>query len=109
MEAAVQSINLIATHPKVRGGRPCIAGTGLEIATIAIARIIHGQTPEEIASDYEISLAEVHAALSYYYAHKDEIDASIRERRKHAEQLREQLIANGHSPLLGRESQPEDR
>jgi uncharacterized protein (DUF433 family) len=105
----IQSINLIATNPKVRGGRPCIAGTGLEVSTIATARIVHNRTPEEIASDYEISLAEVHAALSYYYAHKEKIDASIRERHKIAQELKEQLIASGHSPLLGRKSQPEDR
>jgi uncharacterized protein (DUF433 family) len=110
METTVQSINLITTNPKVRGGaRPCIAGTGLEVSTIAIARVVHDRTPEEIASDYAISLAEVHAALSYYYSHREEIDASIRESRKYAEQLRERLIASGHSLLLGRESQPEDR
>ena len=91
MVATMHSINLITTNPKVRGGRPCIEGTGLEVAVIAIARIIHDRTPEQIAADYEISLAKVHAALSYYYAHKDEIDASIRERRKLAEQLKEQL------------------
>jgi uncharacterized protein (DUF433 family) len=101
----IQSINLITTNPKVRGGRPCLAGTGLEVSVLAIARIIQNRTPEEIATDYGISLAQVHAALSYYYAHKDEIDASIRQRRELAEELKEQLIASGHTPLLGRKPQ----
>ncbi len=100
----VQSINLITTNPKVRNGRPCLAGTGLEVSVLAIARIIHNRTPEQIATDYDISLAEVHAALSYYYAHKDDIDASIRERRELVQELKEQLIASGHTSLLGRES-----
>lgn len=93
MVATMHSINLITTNPKVRSGRPCIEGTGLEVSVIAIARIVHDRTPEQIAADYEISLAKVHAALSYYYAHKDEIDASIRERRTLAEQLKEQLMS----------------
>lgn len=97
----IQSINLITTNPKVRNGRPCLAGTGLEVSVIAIARIIHNRTPEQIASDYNLSLAEVHAALSYYYAHKDDIDSSIRQQRELVDKIKEQLIARGHTPLLG--------
>jgi uncharacterized protein (DUF433 family) len=29
--ATIESINLISIDPKVRGGRPCIAGTGLRV------------------------------------------------------------------------------
>ncbi|MBN1121130.1 MAG: DUF433 domain-containing protein [Anaerolineae bacterium] len=102
----VQSIDLITTNPNVRDGRPCLAGTGLEVSVLAIARIVHNQTPEQIAADYDISLAQVHAALSYYYAHRDEIDSRIRQRRELAGELKEQLIPSGHTPLLGRKSQP---
>ena len=50
----IQSIDLIATNPKVRSGRPCIAGTGLEVSAIVIAHLIHNQTPDEIAADYRL-------------------------------------------------------
>ncbi|HFE66306.1 MAG TPA: DUF433 domain-containing protein, partial [Chloroflexi bacterium] len=43
METTIQSINLITTNPQVRNGRPCIAGTSLEVAVVAIAKIVHGQ------------------------------------------------------------------
>jgi len=109
MVTTIQRIELITTDPGIRGGRPVIAGTTLEVSAIAIAKIVHRQTPETIADDYRISLPEVYAALSYYYAHKDEIDASIRERRQLAEELKGQLIASGHSRLHRREPQPEDR
>ncbi len=32
-------------------------------------------TPQAIAADYHLSLAEIHAALTYYYDHQAEIDA----------------------------------
>lgn len=74
----IQSIKLITTNPKIRNGRPCIAGTGLRVTDVVMATIFHDRTPGEIASDYSVSLAQVHAALAYYYQHKDELDADIR-------------------------------
>jgi hypothetical protein len=44
-----------------------------------------GLAPEETRSHYSsrpLTLAEVHAALTYYYDHKDEIDACIEEDRQ---------------------------
>ena len=36
-----------------------------------------GYSVDEIASQYELSLAEVYGALAYYFDHKKEIDAAI--------------------------------
>ena len=37
-----------------------------------------GRSPEEIADQYgHLSLAQVHAALAYYHANRDEIDAEL--------------------------------
>ena len=96
----MQSINLITTNPHVRHGRPCLAGTTLEIATIAMAKVM-GQEPEEIADDYQLSLAQVYAALAYYYDHKSEIDATIQQRRQLALALRESRYGSRHQPLFG--------
>ena len=68
---------LIYRDPKIRGGRPCVAGTG-----ITVHRIVQwhkmGQAPEEIAEDYpHLSLAQVHAALAYYYANHDEVEREL--------------------------------
>jgi uncharacterized protein (DUF433 family) len=100
----IQAINSIAVDPNVRSGRPHIAGTTIEVSAIAIAKIVHMQSPEEIASDYKLTLAQVYAALAYYYDHKSEIDASIQDRRKLAEQLKEQIIGNQPAPLHRRKS-----
>jgi uncharacterized protein (DUF433 family) len=68
---------LITRDPGLRGGRPIIAGTGTSVRTIAIENN-RGLSPEEIAADRPpLSLAQVYAALAFYHANKQEIDADI--------------------------------
>lgn len=92
--ATIESINLIATDPLIRGGQPCIAGTGLRVADVAIANLFHRRSPDEIAADYEISLAQVYAALAYYFEHKDRLDSVIRHQIKTARMVKEQHRGN---------------
>jgi uncharacterized protein (DUF433 family) len=101
LEAIVQSIDLISIDPHIRGGRPCIVGTSIEVSVIAIAKIVHGQSPEEIAADYELSLPQVYAALAYYYEHKNEIDITIQQRRKLAEEMKEKRVGSRYEPIRG--------
>lgn len=98
---SIQSINLIATNPQVRSGRPYLVGTTLEVAVIAIARTVHSQSAEQIAEDYAISLGQVHAALAYYYEHQAEMDRIIEEQRKLAESMKERRVGSRHKPLSG--------
>jgi uncharacterized protein (DUF433 family) len=101
MQATIQSINLIATNPQIRNGRPCIAGTSIEVSVIVTAKIVQGLEPDEIAADYELSLSQVYAALAYYYENKHAIDASISERRQLAQKMKEARVGSRHSPLFG--------
>jgi uncharacterized protein (DUF433 family) len=94
------SINLITTNPNVRGGRPCLAGTGLRVSDVVMAHLFHDQTPDEIAAGYAVSLAGVYAALSYYYEHKAEIDNDLRQQIEKARRLKDDWIASGNTPLL---------
>ena len=82
-------------------GRPVIAGTGICVSDIAATMIFHKQDPDEIAAGFELDLAQVHAALAYYYSHKDEIDAEIRERRASAEKMKGKRVGSRHSLLSG--------
>ena len=95
----LQSINLIAINPNIRRGRPHIVGTTVTVADVAIARIYHGQDADGIADWYSLSLAQVYAALSYYYDHKTEIDEQIRVQIRRAEALEEGRIGNEGSLL----------
>ena len=42
---------------------------------------------EIVTSDWTPTLAEVYAALAYYYEHRDEIDADISDGRRLVEEL----------------------
>lgn len=101
MEASIQSINLISTDPQIRSGRPCIAGTSLEVSVIVIAKIVQGLEADDIAADYEISLSQVYAALAYYYENKQVVDASISERHQLAQKMKDAQVGSRHSPLFG--------
>ncbi|NBB84948.1 MAG: DUF433 domain-containing protein [Bacteroidetes bacterium] len=69
--------NRITTRPDVLGGKPCISGRRIAVEHIAIWHERLGQSAVEIASDYDLHLADVYAALAYYFAHREEIDHSI--------------------------------
>jgi len=87
MPAAIDIGSLIERSPSIRGGRPCIAGTGVTIRRIAEWHNL-GLAPEEIAAKIEhLSLAQVHAALAYYHANRQEIDEDIAAERKAADEL----------------------
>ncbi|MBI5961001.1 MAG: DUF433 domain-containing protein [Chloroflexi bacterium] len=101
MTATILSINLITADPKVRGGRPCIAGTGLRVSDIVMAMLFHDQNPGEIAAAYEVPLAGVHAALAYYYEHKTEIDEDIRQQIAKAKELKEKRVGSTPPFLFG--------
>ena len=68
---------LVSRTPAVKGGRPCIAGTGVTVKRIAGWHRL-GMTPEEMAAQYgHLTLAQVHAALAYYYANREGVDADL--------------------------------
>jgi uncharacterized protein (DUF433 family) len=102
MVPTVLSINLITSDPKVRSGRPCIAGTGVRVSDVAMVMLFHTQDPGEIAAWFGLSLAQIHAALAYYYEHKPELDADIRQQLATAEEYKEKRIGSRGDPLLPR-------
>ncbi|HVO11546.1 MAG TPA: DUF433 domain-containing protein [Vicinamibacteria bacterium] len=73
----------------VCGGKACIAGTRIRVLDIVGLRR-RGFEPEEMLRMYAVplTLAQVHAALAYYYDHPEEIEASIREGRKLVARIR---------------------
>lgn len=78
---------LIVRNPEIRGGRPRIAGTGVTVSRIAGWYKL-GLSPEEIADRLgHLSLAQVHAALAYYHANRDEIETDLAAEEEAAEAL----------------------
>lgn len=67
----------IEATPEVRGRRPCIAGTRITVADIALMHLRLNHSLPEIAGRFGLSPADVYAAMAWYYDHRDEIDADI--------------------------------
>jgi uncharacterized protein (DUF433 family) len=87
MTSAVEIGSLIDRQPAIRGGRPKIAGTGVTVMRVA-AWYKTGLSPEEIATQYgHLSLAQVHAALAYYHANPEEIEADLDEEEAFADKV----------------------
>ncbi len=78
----------IEITPDIRGGKPRIAGRRITVADVAIAYLRLGQSLEEVAAEYELTLSEVYAAMSFYYDNKVAIDESIQASETFADSLR---------------------
>lgn len=73
-------------------GRAWVAGTRSKVSAIAIDHVRNEMSAREIVESYpHLTLAQVHAALSYYYDHQPKIDAEIEVQLFEAESLRSEL------------------
>ena len=87
MPTAIDIGTLIESSPEIRGGRPCIAGTGVSVRRIAGWHNL-GLLPEEIAAKTgHLSLAQIHGALAYYHSNQTEVDTDIAAEDAAAEEL----------------------
>ena len=69
----------IAITPQVCGGKPRIAGTRIRVQDIYVWHELQGQSADEIVSDFpHITLADVYAALTYYWDHRDQIQQEMK-------------------------------
>src|SRR5258708_19691616 len=69
-----------------RSGKRRIKGDGITVQNI-VEDIAAGLSLEYITEQFELTLGQVHAALSYYYDHKNEIDAAIEEDKQTAQTI----------------------
>jgi uncharacterized protein (DUF433 family) len=67
---------------------PVVRGTGIRVQAVVIAAQDWQLSPQQIADEYGLSKTQVKQALSFYQAHKQEVDALIA-----ADQMPEQVDA----------------
>lgn len=86
----------IQVIPGPGGPKPRIAGSRIRVQDVVIWHEKLGMPPDEIVRHYPtITLADVYAALAYYWDHRDEIERAIQEEHALVEEFR-----NSHtSPL----------
>ncbi len=100
---AIQTLNdHIEITPGVVGGKPRIAGRRITVQNIVIWHERMGRGADEIATEYDLTLSDVYAALAYYYDHREEIDQSIREGEAFAEAMRAKTPSKVKEKLHGR-------
>lgn len=69
----------ITKTPGICGGRACIAGHRIRVLDIVVWHEKRGRCPEEIVEMFPgVTLADVYAALAYYFDHRPEIEDDFR-------------------------------
>jgi len=69
-------------------GRSWISGANTKVIEVALDKVAYGWRAQEMHEQHpHLSLAEIHAALSYYYAHQAEFDAEIERQKQEYEAL----------------------
>jgi len=69
------------------GGAPRIEGRRIGVHHVAKRVIDTGESPEQVAADYDLDIADVYRALVYYYDHADEMRRIQAERQTVSEEF----------------------
>jgi uncharacterized protein (DUF433 family) len=81
-------------------GVPWIDDTNTKVIEVVSDTIAHGWSPEEIHFQHpHLSLAQIHAALGYYYDHKKQMDDHLQRSLLDVERRRAE---SGESPIRKR-------
>lgn len=79
----------ITKTPGVCGGQPRIAGTRIKIKHIYTWVECMGMTPAQVVAEHpHLTMAQVHAALAYYWSHREEIHQDIEKEEKLVAELK---------------------
>jgi uncharacterized protein (DUF433 family) len=94
---------VVTTHIQLDDqGRAWIDDTNVKVIEVVLDKLAHNSSPEEMHLQYpHLSMAQIHAALAYYYDHKAELDAEIdRGLREYDEALAEQRSSPEYQRLM---------
>ena len=72
-------------------GAAWVADTNTKVIEVAMDQVAYGWEAEEIhAAHPHLSLAQIHAALSFYHDHKSEMDNQVRQQMEQHQLLRKE-------------------
>src|SRR5688572_12103793 len=81
----------IVKTPGTCGGQPRIAGTRIKVKHVYTWVEQMGMTPAQVVAEYpQLTMAQVHAALTYYWSHQSEIHQDVENEEKLVAQLKAQ-------------------
>ena len=68
-----------------------VAGANTKVKEIVLDKLAYGWSPEEMHFQHpHLSMAQIHAALAYYYENQDKLDDEIRRDLEEVDELRSQ-------------------
>lgn len=80
-----------------KDGVPYLTGTTTKVKQVVLDHIAYRWSVEDIHRNHpDLTLAQIHSALAYYYDHQEEIDRAIEEGLRTVEEIQASL---GESPL----------
>jgi uncharacterized protein (DUF433 family) len=81
--------DFIVRTPGVCSGQPRIAGTRIKVKHVYTWVERMRMTPAQVVVEYpHLTMAQVHAALAYYWSHRDEIQQDIENEEKLVAELK---------------------
>ena len=90
------------TYPHIEHdakGASVISGTTMKVVELIMAQRAPGWSPEELSFQFpHLSMSQVHAALTYYWDHRGELDEDIDRAR-----VRGPLDEDGEAEILRRQ------
>jgi uncharacterized protein (DUF433 family) len=95
----------IVSKPNVCGGKPCIVGTRIRVQDVYVWHELQGLSADEIVSRFgHLTMADVYAALSYYWDHRDEIQRQMQEETDFVEQMKQKHPSPLQQKLAGKDA-----
>lgn len=84
----------IEITPGICGGKARIAGHRIRVQDIVVWHESMGMSPDDIVAQYpQLTLADIHAALAYYFDHVEEIREQMESGRGFAEELESKTVS----------------
>jgi uncharacterized protein (DUF433 family) len=80
----------------IHGEKAVIAGTRIRVQDIYIWHELQGKTPQEIVAEFpQLTVADVHAAMTYYWDNQELMQEQMKRGEEVAEEIRKK-----HPPKL---------
>ncbi len=97
----------IESTPDVCGGKPRIAGTRIRVQDVYVWFELQRNSAEQIVSEHPgLGMADVFAAMTYYWDHRDEIHRDMAEAEDRVAALKRSLGPGPMAEKLGRGGPP---
>ena len=95
------SIQLEKQHieitPGICGGKPRIAGSRIRVQDVYVWHELQGKNADAIVAEYpQLTVADVYAALTYFWDHRDELEQQMKAEEDFVAEMRAKL---GPGPL----------